>query len=119
MHAQQLHVSLCMCSQQHCPALLLRAQQPPRYYLEEAHQLTFVVSCSVLCCAACVCTGSRAWAGMTHDAILEAVRGPWQLAVPPGLPPVLQELLQAALSKNPQERWGRRTDGSISMSGDC
>jgi hypothetical protein len=41
---------------------------------------------------------------MTHEAILEAVRGPWQLAVPPGLPPVLQEMMMAALSKEPQNR---------------
>jgi hypothetical protein len=41
---------------------------------------------------------------MTHEAILEAVRGPWQLAVPPGLPPVLQEVMMAALSKEPQNR---------------
>lgn len=57
-----------------------------------------------------VSTGSRAWAGMTHEAILEAVRGPWQLAVPPGLPPVLQELLVSALAKNPQDRWARQPD---------
>lgn len=49
--------------------------------------------------------GSRAWAGLTHEAILEAVRGPWQLAVPPGLPPVLQELMMSALSKDPKDRW--------------
>jgi len=47
---------------------------------------------------------------MTHQAILEAVRGPWQLAVPPGLPPVLQELLVSALAKNPQDRWARQPD---------
>lgn len=52
-----------------------------------------------------MCAGSRAWAGLTHEAILEAVRGPWQLAVPPGLPPVLQELMMSALSKDPKDRW--------------
>jgi hypothetical protein len=50
--------------------------------------------------------GSRAWAGLTHEAILEAVRGPWALAVPPGLPPVLQDLLLTALSKQPEHRCG-------------
>jgi hypothetical protein len=41
---------------------------------------------------------------MAHDTILEPVRGPWQLAVPPGLPPVLQDLLLSALSKRPEDR---------------
>lgn len=54
----------------------------------------------MLCCAA----GSRAWAGLTHDAIVEAVKGPWQLAVPLGLPPVLEEMMATALSKNPHDR---------------
>lgn len=52
------------------------------------------------------CAGSRAWAGLTHEAILEAVKGPWQLAVPSGLPAVLQQLMLAAMAKEPTDRWG-------------
>jgi hypothetical protein len=34
------------------------------------------------------------------------VKGPWQLAVPSGLPAVLQQLMLAAMAKEPTDRWG-------------
>eukprot|EP00775_Hariotina_reticulata_P014620 gene14620-14756_t len=50
-------------------------------------------------------TGSRAWAGLAAPAVVCQVavlgRG---LAIPPKLPPLLQALLQRALSPDPQQR---------------
>jgi hypothetical protein len=79
--------SVCTNAVNHCPCTLLS---------EWIHK--------ALCLCMCAPAGSRAWAGLTHEAILEAVNGPWQLAVPPGLPPVLQELVLAALAKDPKDR---------------
>eukprot|EP00775_Hariotina_reticulata_P004061 gene4061-4308_t len=49
-------------------------------------------------------TGSRAWAGLTHEAIMLAVGGQQQLEVPAGLPPVLHQLVTSSLSKQPEDR---------------
>lgn len=60
-------------------------------------------------------TGSRAWAGMTHAEVLAAVgSGRQQLWVPPGLPPVLRELLVGCLARQPEDRCGRAGGVAIS-----
>ncbi|WIA38325.1 hypothetical protein OEZ86_001662 [Tetradesmus obliquus] len=49
-------------------------------------------------------TGSRAWAGLSHEAVLAQVGGEGSLELPMGLPPVLEELLAACLAKDPAAR---------------
>jgi hypothetical protein len=53
---------------------------------------------------AAVSAGSRAWAGLTHDAVLAQVGGEGQLELPQGLPPVLEDLVAACLCKEPSMR---------------
>jgi hypothetical protein len=48
--------------------------------------------------------GSRAWAGLTHDAVLAQVGGEGQLELPQGLPPVLEQLVLSCLAKEPADR---------------
>lgn len=50
--------------------------------------------------------GSRAWAGLSHEAVLAQVGGEGSLELPMGLPPVLEELLTACLAKDPAARCG-------------
>jgi hypothetical protein len=58
----------------------------------------------ILCCFMFICAGSRAWAGLTHDAVLAQVGGEGQLELPQGLPPVLEELVLSCLDKEPSNR---------------
>lgn len=52
-------------------------------------------------------TGARAWAGLSHAAIVLQVSAfGRQLAVPDGLPPALEQLLSSCLSRDPAARPG-------------
>lgn len=52
-----------------------------------------------------LCSGSRAWAGLTHQQIVKAVSSELQLDTPEGVPPVIKTLLEASLSKKPEDRY--------------
>jgi hypothetical protein len=59
--------------------------------------------------------GSRAWAGLTHDAVLAQVGGEGQLELPQGLPPVLEQLMASCLAKEPSERCARCSQLNVGL----